>query len=73
MVYDWPSTARFLSPEDGIRLQRRILLAKQTASVEGSGKKYIVEAFKDWKTYAYMGMYAGCLMPLYAFSLFMPT
>ncbi|KAF4471992.1 major facilitator superfamily transporter [Fusarium albosuccineum] len=41
MVFDWPDTARFLSPDD--------------------------------RTYGYMAINAGALVPIYAFSLFLPT
>lgn len=30
-------------------------------------------AFKDWKTYVACAIYAGVDMPLYAFSLFLPS
>lgn len=73
MVYDWPATAQFLSPDDRIRIQRRLLLAKHGQYADGYDRRYIYEAFKDWKTYGYMFIYMGCLMPLYAFSLFLPT
>lgn len=35
--------------------------------------KYFWQSMKDWKTYAYCVVYMGCDMPLYAFSLFLPT
>ncbi|VUC33515.1 unnamed protein product [Clonostachys rosea] len=73
MPLDWPSTAHFLSAEDRIRVQRRLLLDKQSAVAEHFDKRYVYEACKDWKTYGYMLIYTGCLMPLYAFALFLPT
>ncbi|KEY69376.1 hypothetical protein S7711_08132 [Stachybotrys chartarum IBT 7711] len=73
MVFDWPETARFLEADDRVRLQRRLILDKQGPTAEGYDKRYIYEAIKDWKTYGYMFIYMGCLMPLYAFSLFLPT
>jgi MFS family permease len=73
MVFDWPETAQFLSPDDKIRVQRRILLDKQGPTAEEFDKRHIYEALKDWKTYGYMVIYMGCLIPLYAFSLFLPT
>lgn len=73
MVFDWPDTARFLSPEDRIRVQRRIILDRQGHTAEDFDKRHIYEALKDWKTYGYMVIYMGCLVPLYAFSLFLPT
>ncbi|ORY59712.1 major facilitator superfamily transporter [Pseudomassariella vexata] len=73
MVYDWPDTAGFLTPDERIRVQRRIILSKQNNTAEGFDKRHIYEAIKDWKTYGYMVIYMGCLTPLYAFSLFLPT
>jgi sugar phosphate permease len=73
MVFDWPDTARFLSHEDRIRVQRRIILDRQGRTAEDFDKRHIWEALKDWKTYGFMVIYMGCLVPLYAFSLFLPT
>ncbi len=73
MIFDWPENARFLSPEDRIRLQRRLILDKQGKTAEEFDKRHIYAALKDWKTYGYMFTYMGCLCPLYAFSLFLPT
>ncbi|KAF4978625.1 hypothetical protein FZEAL_5028 [Fusarium zealandicum] len=73
MVFDWPDTARFLSPEDRIRVQRRLILDRQGRIAEDFDKRYIWAAMKDWKTYVYMVIYMGSLCPLYAFSLFLPT
>ncbi|KAF7561324.1 hypothetical protein G7046_g2825 [Stylonectria norvegica] len=73
MVFDWPDTARFLSPEDRIRVQRRLIMDRQGRVAEDFDKRHIWAAMKDWKTYGYMVIYMGCLMPLYAFSLFLPT
>ncbi|KAH8736147.1 major facilitator superfamily domain-containing protein [Ilyonectria robusta] len=73
MVFDWPETARFLNDDDRIRVQRRIIADKQGRTAEDFDKRHIYEALKDWKTYLYMAIYMGCLVPLYAFSLFLPT
>ncbi|KAJ9629129.1 hypothetical protein H2204_008918 [Knufia peltigerae] len=73
MVHDWPETARFLTNEDRIRVQRRLILDRQGRTAEDFDKRHIYEALKDWKTYGYMVIYMGCLVPLYAFSLFLPT
>ncbi|KAH7137729.1 major facilitator superfamily domain-containing protein [Dactylonectria macrodidyma] len=66
MVFDWPENARFLSPDDRVRVQRRIISDRQGRTAEDFDKRHIYEALKDCKTY-------GCLVPLYAFSLFLPT
>ncbi|KAH7002669.1 major facilitator superfamily domain-containing protein [Ilyonectria destructans] len=73
MVFDWPENARFLSPDDRIRVQRRIIADRQGRTAEDFDKRHIFAALKDWKTYGYMVIYMGCLVPLYAFSLFLPT
>jgi hypothetical protein len=73
MVFDWPDTARFLTPDERIRVRRRIALDKQGQTAEDFDKRHIFAALKDWKTYGYMVIYMGCLIPLYAFSLFLPT
>lgn len=73
MVFDWPDNARFLSEDDRIRLRRRIIADKQQKTAEEFDKRHIYAGFKDWKTYGYMFIYMGCLVPLYAFSLFLPT
>jgi len=73
MVFDWPDTASFLTPEERIRVQRRIILDRQGHTAEDFDKRHIYQALKDWKTYLYMVIYMGCLTPLYAFSLFLPT
>lgn len=73
LVFDWPETARFLSPDDRVRVQRRLILDRQGKTAENYDKRYMLEALKDWKTYGYMVIYMGCLVPLYAFSLFLPT
>lgn len=73
LVFDWPETARFLNEEDRVRVQRRLILDRQGKTAEDFDKRYMLEALKDWKTYGYMVIYMGCLVPLYAFSLFLPT
>ena len=73
LVFDWPDTARFLTPEERIRVQRRLILDRQGRIAEDFDKRYIYAALRDWKTYGFMLIYMGCLTPLYAFSLFLPT
>lgn len=73
MVFDWPDTARFLGQDDRVRLQRRLIMDKQGRTAEDFDKRHIYEALKDWKTYCYIAINSGCLVPLYAFSLFFPT
>ncbi|KAG9252494.1 major facilitator superfamily domain-containing protein [Emericellopsis atlantica] len=73
MVFDWPDTARFLTHDERVRVQRRLILDRQGRTAEDFDKRHIYAALKDWKTYGYMVIYMGCLCPLYAFSLFLPT
>lgn len=73
MVFDWPETATFLTPDERIRVQRRLIMDRQGRTAEDFDKRHIWAAVKDWKTYGYMVIYMGCLTPLYAFSLFLPT
>ncbi|KAK2050111.1 major facilitator superfamily transporter [Colletotrichum somersetense] len=73
MVFDWPENARFLTEDERIRVQRRLIADKQGRTAEDFDKRHIYAALGDWKTYGYMVIYMGCLVPLYAFSLFLPT
>ncbi|KAK7948855.1 uncharacterized protein PG986_009741 [Apiospora aurea] len=73
MVFDWPEDARFLSADDRIRMQRRLIADRQGRTAEDFDKRHIWAALRDWKTYGYMFIYSGALVPLYAFSLFLPT
>lgn len=73
MVFDWPGDARFLSPEDRIRVRRRLAADNQSNTAEEYDRRHIYAALKDWKCWGYAVIYMGCLMPLYAFSLFLPT
>ena len=73
MVFDWPGDARFLSPDDRIRVRRRLAADNQSNTAEEYDSRHIWAAIKDWKCWGYAVIYMGCLMPLYAFSLFLPT
>ncbi|KAK8134589.1 major facilitator superfamily domain-containing protein [Apiospora sp. TS-2023a] len=73
MVFDWPEDARFLSPDDRVRMQCRLIADRQGRTAEDFDKRHIWAALRDWKTYGYMFIYSGALVPLYAFSLFLPT
>ncbi|PIA91014.1 putative transporter [Cercospora beticola] len=74
MVHDFPDEAKFLSDDDRKRVIRRLQADNQgSAKHEDFKMKYFWQSMKDWKTYAYCVVYMGCDMPLYAFSLFLPT
>lgn len=74
MVHDFPHEAKFLTDEDRARVLLRLKEDKQSsAEHEEFRMEYLRAALKDWKTYVGMLIYMGPLMPLYSFSLFLPT
>ncbi len=74
MVFDFPDNATFLSDADRERVIRR-LKADQQSSAEHEEFKmsYLWASVKDWKTWNSAVIYMGTVMPLYAFSLFLPS
>lgn len=74
MVHDFPHEARFLSVDDRARVLLRLQGDKQASAEQEDFKwDYVRAAVKDWKTYNGMIIYMGLLMPLYSFSVFLPT
>lgn len=74
MVYDFPDEASFLSEDDRRRVIRRLKFDKQaSAEHESYNNNALWESLRDWKMWLGMAIYMGCDMPLYAFSLFLPT
>ncbi|KAI1376423.1 MFS general substrate transporter [Hypoxylon crocopeplum] len=74
MVHDFPDQARFLLNEDRVRVVRRLKLDDQSSAEHEEWKtSYLIAGLKDWKMWLGMVIYMGCDMPLYAFSLFLPT
>ncbi|KAL2351613.1 retrograde regulation protein 2 [Cryomyces antarcticus] len=74
MVHDFPDEAKFLSEADRARVIRRLKVDKQSSAEHEDFKMaYFWASVTDWKTYAFAIIYAGAVMPLYAFSLFLPT
>ncbi|KAK5077705.1 hypothetical protein LTR24_009404 [Lithohypha guttulata] len=73
LVFNWPDTATFLTPEERLRVRRRLAEDKQSSTGEEYDKRHIFAALKDWKTWGYAFIYMGTLCPLYSFSLFLPT
>lgn len=74
MVHDFPDEARFLSKDDRARVLLRLEHDGQhSAENEDFKLDYLWAAVKDWRTYAGMLIYMGPLMPLYAFSMFLPS
>jgi MFS family permease len=74
IIQDFPDDAKFLSDAERTVVVRRLQGDDQfSAAGEKLKWKYIWQSLLDWKTWIGMIMYAGCDMPLYAFSLFLPT
>ncbi|CAF9923331.1 MAG: hypothetical protein GOMPHAMPRED_002810 [Gomphillus americanus] len=74
MVHDFPDDAKFLSEADRIRVIRRLKMDKQSSAEHEDFKMdYFWSTCKDYKTWMYSLIYMGADMPLYAFSLFLPT
>ncbi len=74
MVKDFPDQAEFLSKDERARVIRRLKADNQSSADHEDFKLvYLVQALTDWKTYVCMLVYMGPLMPLYSFSLFLPT
>ncbi|KAK2605840.1 hypothetical protein QQS21_003794 [Conoideocrella luteorostrata] len=74
MVQDFPDEARFLSSQDRARVLFRLKNDNQSSAKHENFKwDYAWAAVKDWKTYNGMLIYMGPLMPLYSFSVFLPT
>jgi MFS family permease len=74
VVQDFPDEAKFLSVDDRRRVIRRLKDDKQSSAEHEEFKMaYFWATVGDWKTYTGMLIYMGCVGPLYAFSLFVPT
>jgi MFS family permease len=73
-VHDFPAEATFLSEKDRARVIRRLKMDQQSSAEHEEFKmKYVKAAVLDYKMWLGMLIYMGCDMPLYAFSLFLPT
>ncbi|KAH7319893.1 major facilitator superfamily domain-containing protein [Stachybotrys elegans] len=74
MVHDFPNEATFLSNEDKARVLLRLKADNQSSAGHEEFKLlYLWQACVDWKTWVAMVIYMGPLMPLYSFSLFLPS
>lgn len=72
MLHDYPDTARFLKDDERTVLRARLLLDNDGCSHEYK-KRFIRDAFLDWKVWVAAIMFHAALMPVYTFSLFSPT
>lgn len=74
MVHDFPDEAKFLNADDKARVLLRLHKDKQaSAKYEQYKSGAAKSAYSDWKTYLFALIYMGADMPLYAFSLFLPS
>lgn len=72
IIYDYPSTASFLSQEERVEVTSRLKLDR-TSLADEYHVKYLMHALKDWKIWVHMFITIGIYTPLYSFSLFLPT
>ncbi|KAJ7117834.1 MFS general substrate transporter [Mycena epipterygia] len=74
IIQDFPDTAKFLTEAERTFVIRRLQSDDQfSAAGENLKWKYIWMSLRDWKTWVGMIVYMGADMPLYAFSLFLPS
>ncbi|KJA23556.1 hypothetical protein HYPSUDRAFT_201281 [Hypholoma sublateritium FD-334 SS-4] len=74
IIQDFPDTAKFLTEAERTVVIRRLQQDNQfSAAGEKFKFKYVIMSMKDWKTWLGMLVYMGADMPLYAFSLFLPS
>ncbi|KAJ7759161.1 MFS general substrate transporter [Mycena metata] len=74
IIQDFPDTATFLTEAERTFVIRRLQSDDQfSAAGEKLKMKYIWKSLLDWKTWVGMIIYMGADMPLYAFSLFLPS
>lgn len=79
LLYDFPETAKFLTPEERAWVVHRLKYqgskgsGHMVAESEHFEWKYVKEAFTDWQIYVGLWMYWGIVCPLYGISLFLPS
>ncbi|KZV94601.1 MFS general substrate transporter [Exidia glandulosa HHB12029] len=74
LVHDFPDNATFLNEYERAAVIGRLQDdAQWSAAGEKLKLRNVWQAFKDWKTWVGMVIYAGLDGPLYAFSLFVPS
>ncbi|OAL47511.1 high-affinity nicotinic acid transporter [Pyrenochaeta sp. DS3sAY3a] len=71
-IYDYPATARFLTPEERTEVERR-LHADHGHLSNDFNMKYVWQAIGDWKIYIFMLICMAGFCPIYSFALFLPT
>ncbi|PYH35258.1 allantoate permease family MFS transporter [Aspergillus neoniger CBS 115656] len=72
-VYNYPSTAEFLTPEERQFIQSRLKNDNDSTRDEQFTWSAVFDAFKDIKVWLYGLAFHTMSLPLYTLSLFMPT
>ncbi|KAH6666232.1 major facilitator superfamily domain-containing protein [Halenospora varia] len=72
VIKDYPSTATFLTPNERVEVERR-LIADHSSLSNDFDIKYVYQALCDWKIWVNCIMTVGIFTPLYSISLFLPT
>ncbi|XRM41005.1 hypothetical protein ABZX51_004304 [Aspergillus tubingensis] len=72
-VYNYPSTAEFLTPEERQFIQFRLKNDNDSTRDEQFTWSAVFDAFKDIKVWLYGLAFHTLSLPLYTLSLFMPT
>jgi len=72
VLVDYPGTAKFLSEPEKNEVHRR-LEEDRSGLAEEFEKRYVMDAFKDWKIWVNCIITVGIFTPLYSFSFFLPT
>lgn len=71
-MHDYPSTAKFLTPQEKVEVTARLTQDRSSLADEYN-TKYMFHALRDWKIWVHMFITIGIYTPLYSVSLFMPT
>ncbi|KAK7923426.1 hypothetical protein PG985_007497 [Apiospora marii] len=71
-IYDYPSTATFLTAKERTEVERRLAADRGHLS-DDFDLKYVWQAVGDWKIYVFMLIFLAGFTPIYSFALFLPT
>ncbi|RDW91011.1 hypothetical protein BP5796_02176 [Coleophoma crateriformis] len=72
IIPDYPATAKFLTKDEVIEVERR-LEGDHNGLSNDFDMKFVFQALKDWKIYVHMFIFLGIFTPLYSIALFLPT
>ncbi|KAL2009378.1 hypothetical protein VTN00DRAFT_7572 [Thermoascus crustaceus] len=72
-VYNWPSTAEFVTPEEREFIKLRLKNDSDSVREESFSWESVFKAFKDVKVWLYGLGFHTMALPMYTLSLFLPT